>query len=388
MSQTLPRREVTIANWRTSPANRWSFQNVAEIVPSATIAWPIGDEDPDPLAEVLSEPVLDDGDGGRVSPVRAFEAASTDSFVAMRGGKPVAAWNAPHADPALPHIVFSVSKSVTGMLAGIAAGEGLLDPDAPVSAYVEVPAGRAYHDAHVRHLLDMTVSLDFDEAYLDAGGAFDRYRQATLWNPAAPGAEPETLEAFLVSLGKGPEPHGERFHYASPNTDMLGLVIERAAGRRFHEYLAEKLWRPMGARGAARVTVDRVGTARAAGGICVTPADLARLGELVLNGGAGRDGRQIIPSRWIADMRENGDRAAWAKGDFVATMPTSRYRSCWYDLGDGRGTFCGIGIHEQWLWCDPTSGIVMAKTSSRPDPSNDAATARNVAVLSQLSRLL
>ncbi len=144
----------------------------------------------------------------------------------------------------------------------------------------------------------------------------------------------------------------------------------------------------MGATGPARVTVDRAGAARAAGGICVTPTDLARFGELVLNGGEARNGTQLIPADWIADMHQNGDRKAWATGDFAQMLPEGRYRSCWYETGDARGSFFGIGIHEQWLWCDPTSRIVIAKTSSRPDPSNDEATARNIFFLSQLARLL
>src|SRR5690606_5744822 len=103
---------------------------------------------------------------------------------------------------------------------------------------------------------------------------------------------------------------GRRFYYASPNTDLLGLVVERAAGRRYYRYLAERLWRPMGARGAAYVTVDRVGMARAAGGVCMTTRDLARLGQLVLDGGRNRDGVQVVPQGWIEDMRSNGDRQA------------------------------------------------------------------------------
>lgn len=389
MQDDFSRSDVTLANWRTSPFNRWSFQNVAEIVPSATICEVTGSEAPSPENSKLADPVLDDGAGGKISAIGHFESASTDSFVALRDGKIIAAWNAPNADPALPHVIFSISKSVTGMLAGIAAEEGRLDPDAPITDYVDVPTGGAYASALVRHLLDMTVSLDFDEAYLDVGGDFDRYRRAMLWNPEGPGTVTETMEQCLVSLKPiAGEAHGTRFHYASPNTDMLGLVIERATGRRYHEYLAEKIWKPMGATGPARVTVDRVGSARAAGGVCVTPADLARFGELVLRDGVAHDGTRLIPSGWIDDMHQNGDTAAWVKGDFAALLPAGRYRSCWYETGDDHGSFFGIGIHEQWLWCDPTSRVVIAKTSSRPEPSNDEATARNILILSQLARLL
>jgi CubicO group peptidase (beta-lactamase class C family) len=109
----------------------------------------------------------------------------------------------------------------------------------------------------------------------------------------------------------------------------------------------------MGATGQAFVTVDRVGTARAASGACVTIGDLARLGQLVLYGGVAQAGQHVIPADWIADMHQNGNRDAWNAGNFAHMFPDGRYRSRWYEVGDGRGSFAAVGIHEQWLWVDP-----------------------------------
>ena len=380
-----PRAAITLADWRVHPNGRYSFQHVGEFVPSAIVAWPGLAEDASPGPAALASLVLADSDGSQVGALDHMRRSFTDHVVVMRDGAVIAEWLAETADPSLPHVVFSISKSITGLLAGIAAGEGLLDPQARITAYVPSMAGSTYADACVRDLLDMTVDLDFDEEYLDAGGAFDRYRRAMLWNPERPDAAAETMEGFLSTLGgKGGE-HGRCFYYASPNTDLLGLVVERAAGMRYHRYLAERLWRPMGARGAAHVTVDRVGTARAAGGVCVTTRDLARLGQLVLDDGRARDGTQLVPRGWIDDMRENGDRQAWVDGNFADMFAQGRYRSCWYDVGDGRGSLAAVGIHGQWLWTDPQSRVVIAKTASRPDPSDDDATALEIDMLGQIS---
>ncbi|MEX0955506.1 MAG: serine hydrolase [Rhizobiaceae bacterium] len=387
MQQDFTRGDVTLANWRTAPYSRWSFQNVAEIVPSATIAYAAGGAAVRPEAPDAVE--IEDPETGRhIGASDYLGLTGADSFLALKSGKPVASWTAAHADFDAPHVIFSISKSVTGMLAGIAREDGLLDPDMPVSAYVGLPSSCGYADARVRDLLDMTVALDFDEEYLDAHGAFDRYRRAMLWNPERPETKRETLEAVLASLGRAAGNHGERFLYASPNTDMLGLAIERATGIRYHRYLAERLWEPMGAAGAAHVTVDRVGTARAAGGVCITVSDLARLGQLVLEDGRAGDGRQVIPATWIADTRRNGNADAWRIGNFADTFENGRYRSCWYSVGDDHDSFCGIGIHGQWLWVDPETGVVIAKTASRAEPSDDAATARDIAVLGQIARRL
>ena len=381
-----PRSTMTLADWRIHPNSRYSFQHVGEFVPVAMIAPGGLAEDPSPGPAALAGMMLEEPGGGAISALDHLRRSYADHVVVMREGVVVAEWLAETADPALPHLVFSISKSVTGLLAGIAAGEGFLDPDALVTAYVPSMAASAYEGARVRDLLDMTAALDFDEEYLDAGGAFDRYRRAMLWNPERPGTTPETLETFLATLGPSGPAHGVRFHYASPNSDLLGLVIERATGMRYHHYLAGRLWRKMGVRGAATVTVDRVGTARAAGGISMTTRDLARLGQLVLDGGRARDGGQVVPQAWIADMRANGDRKAWVEGDFADMLAHGRYRSGWYDVGDRPGSIAAIGIHGQWLWIDPQARIVVARTASRPDPSDDDATALEIHMLGQIAR--
>ena len=85
-------------------------------------------------------------------------------------------------------------------------------------------------------------------------------------------------------------------------------------------------------------------------------------------------------------MRSNGNREAWRKGNDAHVFPEGRYRSCWYDVGDDRGSFCAIGIHGQWIWIDPVSRIVLVKMSSRPAPSDDAATAAEMEFLGQVAR--
>ena len=381
------RKDITLSNWREAPFHRWTFSNVSEFVPTAQITRgeeAVGDT---PGPAPLSTMILVRPDGTETSARAHLEQSNGDCFVAMREGRVLAEWNASHGSTIAPHLIFSISKSVTGMLAGIAVGDGKFDPTLPVSHYIPVAKGSAYEAATVRDLLDMTVSLGFEENYLDLDGDFDRYRRSTLWNPERPGKATENLQDVLASLPKAAGPHGDVFAYASPNTDMLGLVIERATGIRLHDYMAERLWKPMGARGSAYISVDRVGASRAAGGMCVTARDLARLGELVLNGGRRGDD-QVIPADWVADMRTNGNRDAWVRGNFATSFPRGRYRSCWYQFGTERDHFAGEGIHGQRLLIDPVSRVVIAKFSTVPLPSDDAATMLDFAMLSQIAAKL
>jgi CubicO group peptidase (beta-lactamase class C family) len=357
MSAVFSRRDISLANWREHPFNTYSFQHVAEFVPSAEIS---AGKAPAPYLglRALDGLSVTHNALGRVSVADFLARTHGDVFAVLKNGEPVADWHAPHASHEATHLVFSVTKSVTGMLAGIAWGDGLLDPDAPVGNYVPTPPDCAYASAQVRDLLDMTVRLDFVEDYLNRDGPFDRYRRAMLWNPERPGTVQETMREVLVALPRSAGAHGEVFFYASPNTDMLGLVIEAATGRRYHEFLRERLWLPMGATGMARITVDREGSARAAGGLSITARDLALLGDLVMNGG------------------------------FPGFFPAGNYRSCWYVANDGRGGFAAEGIHGQRLWVDPTSGVAIAKLSSFPAPSDDPASVADFDVLAQIAKAL
>jgi CubicO group peptidase (beta-lactamase class C family) len=387
MSASFSRRGITLANWRDHPFNTYSFQHVAEFVPSAEITAPRMDVESPGLAALDGLQVTHE-ELGAVSVAGFLAGTHGDVFAVLRNGALIAEWTAPHASSAAPHLVFSVSKSVTGMMAGIAWGDGALDPDAPVSTYVPTPPECAYASATVRNLLDMSVRIDFVDDYLNRDGPFDRYRRAMLWNPERPGTTQETMREVVAAMPRSAGENGEVFYYASPNTDMLGLVLEAATGRRYHEFLRDRLWQPMGATGSALVTVDREGSARAAGGISVTARDLARLGDLVMNDGVSRSGERVIPSAWIDDMLNNGSHEAWLAGGFPGFFPAGNYRSCWYVANDGRGGFAAEGIHGQRLWVDPTSGVAIAKLSSFPAPSDDAASAADFDVLAQIARAL
>ncbi|KQZ32205.1 6-aminohexanoate hydrolase [Mesorhizobium sp. Root552] len=358
------RDEVTLANWRTYPFNKWSFQNVGELVPSAPIPAVNGNEIPmQDMSGLLSEKVPL---GSKQETVADFLVRSyTDALTVMKDGRIVGDWAAPNMQQGARHIIFSISKSLTAILAGIVEGEALLDPEAPVARYVPEAAGSAYGDATVRHVLDMVVSIDIDEAYTDPDSAYGRYRKATLWNP---GGGAESLASFLMTLPRLDEDHGETFRYRSPNSDLLGIVIERATGRRIPDLLSEKLWQPLGAKNEASITVDMEGAARTAGGMSVTARDLARVGEMMRQGGMA-NGRRVVPESWVRDTTNAGSAEVWQKGAMVHLFPQGRYRNKWYQPGDG--SFCGIGIHGQWLYVDPSAGTVIVKMSSQPEPVDD-----------------
>ena len=354
--------QVTLANWRTSPFNHWAFHHVREIVPSADIP-----NDPATARDLGAAP----GDLSAVDIDEFFQATDTDGLVIVHRGRIVYERYANGMTPDHPHILMSVSKSLLGLLAGALIPRGDLEPDRRVTDVVPDVAGTAYEGATIRHLLDMRAGIAFDEDYLATSGAIIAYRKAANWNPPAPGDAPSDLRSFYRELTESSGRHGGPVHYVSPNTDLLGWVIERATGRRYADLMSELLWKPIGAAHSAYITVDRLGAPRCAGGVCATVGDLALVGQLLVQGGA-RGSAQIVPESWIDDITRNGDRDAWAAGDLAAYFPglPLRYRSQWYVRDGAAPLVFGFGIHGQFLVVDRSREIVIAKVSSQALPTD------------------
>ena len=366
--------QVTLDNWRTAPFNHWAFHHVREIVPSAEIAndpdevWDLSTGDTEALAEVAVA-----ADDGRTLNLDAFLAETeTDGVVVLKDGRVVLERYAYGNGPHTPHILMSVSKSMLGLLAGILADKGALDLERPVTDLLPEVSDTAYRGATVRQLLDMRVGLAFDEDYLALSGPIIEYRKATNWNPVEPDGLPVDLRSFFSTLTESDGPHGRGFHYVSPNTDLLGWVIERATGRRYADLMAEHLWRPLGAERAGYITVDRLGAPRAAGGMCVTVRDLARVGLMLASGGA-RNGRSVVPEAWVRDIATAGDPAAWQAGKFVPLFPDwdMHYRAKWYVHRGNAPMLFGVGVHGQNLFVDAERGLVIAKCSSQALPLDE-----------------
>jgi CubicO group peptidase (beta-lactamase class C family) len=349
--------QATLANWRTAPHNRWAFHHVRELVPSADIAH-------DPAAVRLLE--------GKNSPglvsEEFLEQTDTDGMAIVHRGRLVFEHYGNGMTHETPHILMSVSKSMLGVLAA----ELGLDTSRQVAQIVPELAATAYRGASLRDLLDMRAGIAFDEDYLATSGAIIDYRKSTGWNPLGPGEAPSDLKSFFSSLRESDGSHGGRFHYCSPNTDLLGWVIERATGRRYADLMSERVWKKIGAERSAYITVDRLGAPRCAGGMCATLRDLARVGQWLI---------EESPA-FLRDLSQ-GDRQAWDDGDLRQYYPgmPMRYRSQWYFLD---GLAFGMGIHGQNLFVDAASEIVIAKLSSQAlplDAERMALTMRKVAEL-------
>lgn len=361
------RSQVNLANWLESPYSSWSFQNVPEMVPTAVVDGPSSVLLPRAIDESFLEQTFDTAQPEKRRDY--LDRTFTDAFLVINKGTLISEYYRSPMNQTTRHLVFSVSKSITALLTGIVIEKYGLDTTKAVSHYLPKAKASAYEDATIQDVLDMLVSVEFIEDYTLKAGVYARYRRAMLFMP--PSSDEllprENLGDFLFTLPKASGDHGRVFAYQSPNTDVLGMILEEVSQTRFPTLLSELLWKPLGAQ-PATVTVDGVGQSRTAGGIACTAHDLALLGELFRNSGAANGG-QIVPEKWIRDIRENGNSAAWDAGDFETLFDHGRYRNKWYS--DGDGAYCAIGIHGQWIYVDPASESVIVKMSCQPVASDD-----------------
>lgn len=346
----------TLDTWQDAPHNRWAFAHVTEFVPTATIHRHRPDE-----AGAVRLDALVRVDGLEERLVEAH----TDAFLVVHAGEVVAEYYREGFAPTDRHLLMSVSKSVCALTLATLIDDRTVDPSAPVTRYVPELAGSAYGDVNVQHVLDMTVAVDYDENYQDADSEVRAQDRVAGWRTARDGDAEDTY-AFLRSLRSDGAP-GRRFQYCSADTDVLAWIIEAVTGRRYAEVVSARVWQALGCADDASITVDSAGFAFANGGISCTARDLARVGELMLAGGA-RNGRQIVSESWVRKTLSGGDPELARGLAIQRTHPNASYRNQWWSTGNERGNVYAVGIHGQYVWLDPKTGSVIVKLSSCPEP--------------------
>ena len=374
---------VTALNWQDPPANRWAFWHVGDLLPAYRV--PRGDGTPRPLPaaarpDLLSVPVtrMDRVSGppatGTVGDV--FGDTYTDAYLVLQDRQLVTEWYGPLGAPDRPHALMSVSKSVVGCVAAVLIDRGQLDPDAEITSYVPELAGSGYAGALVRHVYDMRSGVRFLEEYANPDSDIRRLDKWVEWQ-SGPG-EPRGLYRFLATL-EAEAPHGERFLYRSAESDVLGWVCERAAGRPMAELISELIWAPMGAEHDALLLHDGLGTAVHDGGLCATARDVARFGQMLLDGGLVPDGadstRRVVPAQWLrrAWAVDADTRSVFAASPAEWAFPGGWYRhQFWFRPGAYGDVLLCLGIHGQMLHVSRRTNTVCVKFSTWPDAQNPA----------------
>lgn len=364
-----------LENWQL-PANlRWSFQHIADFLPTQAIPRGRG-----PVAALPAEPrelegiMLDPAFTGEapMSVGSVMASTDTDGWMLLRDGRVLAERYFGTMGPGTPHLLMSVSKSLVGAVAGALCDSGVLDPQALLTSYIPQLADTGYAGATVRQLLDMRSGIAFSEDYLDPRAEVRKLEEAIGWAPpAVPG--PVGLYPYLMTLGqKGA--HGGPFEYKSCETDMLGWICETVSATPMPELMSKLLWGKLGAESDAVIGTDQFGTGMFDGGINATLRDLARFGTLFLNDGLSLTGERVLSADWIQQtLAGAGDsREAFAASPGDNRMPGGMYRNqMWFPYASN-DVLLALGIHGQMVYINRPARVVAVKLSSWPLPQDAA----------------
>jgi CubicO group peptidase (beta-lactamase class C family) len=293
-----------------------------------------------------------------------------DSLLVTRHGKIVAeAYYAPFA-PRLKHRINSATKAVIGSLVGIALKDGLIKSlDQPVLDFFPGRESAKPDERRkaitLRHLLDMTSGIDWDEPLTNAipSSLFEMERSRD-W------------VQFVLDHAMAHDP-GTAFDYNSGGPHLLSAVLSKAAGKSAEDYAREKLFGPLGITDFFWRR-DPQGVSTGGYGLYLLPRDMATLGLFWLHDGMWQ-GKRLLPAGWIDQAR---------RGQVDMPFPGLRYGNLFWSV-PGKDAFMAVGFDRQLIVVMPKLDIVAAFTGakrySNADGKPSAPNYRLVAVLDRLT---
>jgi CubicO group peptidase (beta-lactamase class C family) len=360
-------RRVNVTNFTAPPFNRWAYQHINELLPTRAVA---RGASPSVLAQrpVDLDSVEVQFDAQRRETVAHFlQRSYTDGFIVLHDGAVVYERYFNGQTPDVRHLMFSVTKSLTGALVLMLIEQGRIDPKQVIAAYLPELKDSAFAAATVQQLLDMTNSIAFDEIYTDPNSDIARFGAAFRGG---------SIYTYLPTLTK-PNPHfahGEVFHYVTADPEVLGWVVRRVTGKNLAEVLSEMIWSKLGADADAYYWLDGEGTEMAGGGLNMTLRDAARFGQMIAADGTYND-RQIV-SRAIAQrIKQPGNPAVF--GAYYPDQPwygnvAHAYHDQWWTFANSRKAVSAIGVFGQFIYVDPVANVVIVKQTSHPDAESIA----------------
>ncbi|OJF13029.1 serine hydrolase domain-containing protein [Couchioplanes caeruleus] len=275
--------------------------------------------------------------------------------------------------------LFSLSKSVTSVLIGIALAEGAIGSvKDQVTDYRRDFAGTAYDGTTLADLLDMTSGVGDLETWDGTDSAIRRFERAVL-----SGGDVAAIIRSVPRTG----PIGERFNYSTFDAQVLGWVLEAATGRSLAAYASERLWSRIGAERDAYygLTRSHPRTAIGAGAFNATARDLARVGRLMADDGVA-GGHRLLSAEWVRRSRGT-DLPHLAVGALGASgYDHYGYANQWWTLGESCfHAFTGLGVHGQYLFVDPAADVVIVKCSAWACEDDEARDRETITALRRIA---
>ncbi len=262
----------------------------------------------------------------------------------------------------------SMSKTVLAMLVGIALDEGKINAVSdPIGQYLP----RWQNDPRGKITIEQLLHMAGGLAQIS-----EDYRPVP-WSGGVRQHFGSDFNAPIFSLAQV-DPPGTRWDYNNNENNLLGIVLENATGVPYQDYLAQRLWQPLGL-GPARMYLDREG-GNAMKSCCILSRaiDWLHLGQLMLEGGA-YNGRSLVPRAWIQQMLQPaavnpgygyqiwlGDGSLWS---ISKEFPDPAIYTWWgseaYRTSD---IYVFVGHGYQTVWVVPSLQLVIVRATREWSP--------------------
>lgn len=265
---------------------------------------------------------------------------------------------------------FSVAKSFTSTLVGAAIQDGHISSlSDPVTRYIPALTGSGYDGVTVAQLLAMSSGVRWNEDYTDPASDVARFLAQQ------PEGDVDAVTAYMRRLPRAHAP-GTHWNYNTGETNLIGVLVEKATGRTLSDYMTEKVWQPFGMEADATWVLNASG--KEVSGCCMQMRlrDYGRFGLFVLGGGRA-GGRQVVPEGWYT--------AAGSKQADIG-RPGFGYGYQWWTYDDG--TFAAQGIFGQGIFIDPARRLVIAGVGNWPTATDQALGAERLAFYRSVQRAI
>lgn len=262
---------------------------------------------------------------------------------------------------------WSVGKSVVSTLISVALKEGHINSlNDKVNQYVPELRGKAYGDASIKDVLRMATGVEFNEDYHDKASDINQWMADIFRNK-------NDAYAYIAERPKAEEP-GTRFHYISPNSQILMWVLTRATGESLQDLVATRLWEPLGMSDGSFWNTDTQGNELGFCCLNTTVENYAKLGQLYLQQGEW-NGKQLLSDNWVTEATKR-------KEDWLQAGHSYAERGYGYHIWvpeNPQNEYFFNGVWGQTVWVNEDADTVIVKTSVDPNFSNH--TAEMIAVM-------
>lgn len=296
-------------------------------------------------------------EGKTYTPKDFLDRTYTNAMLVMKDGKVIYEDYLNLSRPDDHFMAWSMTKSITSILIGIAFDQGLIESlDDDITDYLPELKKGAYKGVTIRQVLEMRSGVDYEERYdfANPGIAARNHIEALVKNVVR-------FVDVAKTIKRAHEP-GEVFAYKTIDTGVLGLLLERVSNRSISSFTTQYLWEPLGAESYGFYIMDGpqgVGREFNGAGFNGTLRDFARIGDMMLNRGKF-NGHQIVSESWVeASTRSTGDE----KGPID-------YGFQWWTFSHAEA-YTAIGLQGQFIFVDPATNTVVVKLSYFPIEHTD-----------------